>query len=66
MDFLSALNKAINGKNISRPSWTNSIYCMIPLNCNNIYKIFPLNVNNPAQLYSPSIEDIQASDWASL
>ena len=66
MNITDVFNKLRNGKAITRPSFPSGVYLFIPPNMNYIYTFYPSNSGNPALQYSPTIADINATDWMQL
>ena len=64
--FNDAMTKAINGKCVYRTGWNNSNYVMVPPSTSNFYEVFPSNINNPTLLYSPTVADVQGTDWSTM
>lgn len=63
MNFIEAVNKMLNGKVVNRPGFTNNICIMMIPNSHNLYKCYPNNNENPCILYSPTSDDVIATDW---
>jgi len=61
MNFTQAFNKLINYKAVKR-SGSNHYLTMLP-GIIYIYSINPNNIFNPAQSYSITSEDYNATDW---
>lgn len=63
MGFIDAVNNMFNGKRMIRPKW-NGYYLIILDGQNFIWIISKDNVGNAnVNIYTASIEDIQATDW---
>jgi len=61
--FAQVINKLTNGKAVTRPGWSSGKYIVSPLNVDGVLLIYPSNTYNPAQLYYPTLSDMNATDW---
>jgi len=66
MNFTQAFDKLQAGKFVTRPGWINGIYLSSMPNVDCICSIYPQNLDNPCVRYSPSINDLIATDWELL
>lgn len=62
-NFSQVITKLTNGKSLTRPGWPSGKYILSPLNVDGILLMYPNNTSNPAQLYYPSLSDLNAVDW---
>lgn len=62
--FTQVVNRLGNGKCLTRPGWSGSgKYIVSPLNFDGVLTVYPSNTTSPAQVYCPTMSDLNATDW---
>jgi hypothetical protein len=61
--FGQVINKLTAGKPVTRPGWSSGKYIVSPLNVDGVLMVYPNNASSPAQLYYPTLSDMNATDW---